>query len=373
MLENEYLKQRSMTIGDITLLHNQSIIHNFDKPLSDFLFKDVENTETQSDQGDQVSDVDVTFQLCSLVFVTTPNNRQTLQFPIKNDLIPIKNLIDFTREKYVMNERDKCNLTTILMEILDENAVLSEINAKKYILLKENETCFVTVETKDAGNNVQKMVSRTATIANTRQMFQILLDQNLISQDDFIPTEETALSTLLFPNTTLITFTVDNLTCERICEIGFVALREDATLYDLCLKTVVLDKSLTLNKINEANESMVIGDENEFQLVCVAQTKCVVTLMLDDHHEHNVVELFCDSITPIKYLFETGFYKVEQHHSSQEEQSDFAMYYEHIATDLDLTVHNFSDALPVERAPLGDILHFTIKKTNQYRSFLETS
>ncbi|CAF1515482.1 unnamed protein product, partial [Didymodactylos carnosus] len=395
MLENEYLNQRNLSVDDITVMHNHDIIHNFQQPLSNFLFKDLDHTDGDTDTTEKQSDVDLlSFQLCTLVTITLLQNQRTVQIPLKTNSMSVSKVIQYVCEKLKLNENDKFYLATSLMDMVDRNSPLENINERKFFLLKENETCLISIrkdenielliDISDTSNYFydEKRMGRTTTIATVREVFKIQSDQNLMCDNDFVPSTETVITTLLLPNVTSLTFTVDSskrfplqvtltknekfliklncsdsITCERLCEIGCLVLREDSTLYDLYLSQCLLDKSITLNEINEANESNVISNVNEFNLVCTAQTNCLVDFNLDNDSISGI-QIPCEASMPAKYVFETALRKLDQ----QQEQSELALYYENdIYTELDLTIEELINALPPERS-VGEILRFTIRK-----------
>ncbi|CAF1159390.1 unnamed protein product, partial [Didymodactylos carnosus] len=385
---HDVVRSLNRSADDMVFIISEAIISDLKQPLSNFLSRNFAVNKYSDDP-------DITFQMCSVITIIKSDDGYPMQIPVERKDTSVADIIKNICHRLNLDENEKFCLAKNSMDVIDDTMYLSNTSENSYLFLNENKTCTVTIANNEKLIDIDddvKRFSRSVTIANIRQVFGVSSQLYLIYLHDFALSYETQISTILLLNSTSIAFQtkdVNNfpipvtlvkdrntliqfngaksLTCDRICEVGCLIIGENPTFYELQMKNVSIDTSVSLDEINDTEIFHNIDDVIELQLMCTAEFMCVVTIYddrlgnaIDINYEWiltQIVEIPCEKQTLTEYVFETVLNKLEQ-----QEHGDFLLYDDgNTEIGLDNTIQDFIDSLPEEKS-LEKTVRFIIKK-----------
>ena len=185
-----------------TLLNNPKYLRQLDLkiPPEDCTLIFVSNQSEKLDMKNPVSyyasmtDTLVHFQICLLIQIIQYDNQKEISIPISHRNITIKQLLEMIQ----INDSHTYLASYETKMILSE---LSTINETKFFLVKEHQTCSITMEE----NMTNQRYIINATINDIYKQNKYLLYEH-----DFIPSRETSLSLFLRTVTSPIKFNLIN-------------------------------------------------------------------------------------------------------------------------------------------------------------------
>jgi hypothetical protein len=240
------------------------------------------------------------FEISILIQLIQFDNQQELQIPISNRNITIKQLLE-------LSTTDNIYQYLALIDthiILSNTEKLSNINQTKFFLVKENQTCLISIEQSEdvlvqiyTDNTIHQQYIIYTTISDIyKQNKSIIQDHYLVYENDFIPSENILLTSFL-QTTSPIKFTLINkkfqanvtvineeenasvqfhcspsISIGRVCHIACQLFNINKRFYRLILSdnsNVEDDYSL-----NDTCESM---DDIQLKLQSTADVKCQIT------------------------------------------------------------------------------------------------
>jgi len=142
------------------------------------------------------------------------DNQEELKIPISNKNLTINELLNLTKINHIYQYLALIDTHRIL---LNNNEKLLNINQTKFYLVKENQTCLISIkQTKnilvelDDNNTISQRYIIYTTIADIyKQNKSIIQDQYLVYENDFIPSDKILLTSFL-QTTSTIQFTLIN-------------------------------------------------------------------------------------------------------------------------------------------------------------------
>ncbi|CAF3824124.1 unnamed protein product, partial [Rotaria sp. Silwood1] len=242
------------------------------------------------------------FQITILFQIILYEDKKEMSIPISHRNITIKQLLDMIEINDIHTYLASCKTKMIL----SENTELSMINETKFFLVKEHQTCLISIE---QSNDILIVISDENTQNDQRYLIDAIMDDiykqnNNIDQDqyllydhDFVPSRETPLNALLSTRTSSIQFQLTyrkfstNVTvisdeqktpirfqCESSMSIGRVheivcqLWKLNKRLYRLTLvDDLNVDEEYSLDDIGESINDL------QFKLISIADTKCAIT------------------------------------------------------------------------------------------------
>ena len=195
------------------------------------------------------------------------------------------------------NDLYKYLASNMTKRILEPNEMISTLHEERFLLVRENETCLVSIKTSD--NTKRQRFTLFASIMNIRQEYQLDNSQHLVYHDDFIPSIDTQLKSLqdkspielvLVDHNLPITIIVQNtetneqmkfnsslsITTDRICTFA-------CQLFDLNKEhcQLKLEDSTNIDedfKLDELDENAI---EFHFQLTSTVTMNCSIKFVDD--------------------------------------------------------------------------------------------
>jgi hypothetical protein len=228
------------------------------------------------------------FQISILIQLIQFDNQEEFQIPISNQNLSIKECLQFDNIYSYLASIDT-------HMIISNNNKISDINQRKFYLVKDSQICSISIEQTNDQIIIQQYIIE-ATIADIYQEnISSIQDQYLLYENDFIPSLEIALTSFLpteFPiqfklinrkfqaNVTVINeeeqtsiqfYCLPSIFIERICQIACRLFHLNPRFYRLTLSdhtTIEDDYSL-----DDTGESM---DDIQLLLKSTADVKCQV-------------------------------------------------------------------------------------------------
>ncbi|CAF3228828.1 unnamed protein product [Rotaria sp. Silwood2] len=296
------------------------------------------------------------FQISISVQITKHDDKKQIKIPLSNRNITIEQLLNLTEKSIDVYKYLATNDTK---RIINSNEILSNLNKTKFILVKENETCLISIK---KSNNVQQVDNNEeeseklqrfisfATIADiNKENQEDILHKYLMYSNDFVPSKNTQL--ISFLSVSPIQFTMinenlpvtviiqnkeinksiqfnceDSITVQRLCEIACQLCCLNNKYYCLSMDddTELTDSTLSLKDITDENAT-----EISFKLVSTASLYCSI------NYSNQIIKLPCCQDT----LLMTIIKEVLQILNKSEDNMDM---YELIALDDDRTEIDFN-------------------------------
>ncbi|CAF1212894.1 unnamed protein product [Rotaria sp. Silwood1] len=241
------------------------------------------------------------FQIAILIQIIQYDNGKGILIPISHRNITMKELLEMIEVK---NEFKYLASYEIKM-ILPENTILSMINETKFFLVKEHQTCLISIQqSEDAllAVNEENMRNQRYLINATindiyKQNENIDQNQYLVYARDFVPSRKMPLSLFLSNKNSLIVFNLiyqklqanvtvtsdeqkspiefqcePNMTIARLHQIICQLWKLNKRLYSVALSdNSIIDEDNTLNDIDESI------DDLKLKLISIADLKCAIT------------------------------------------------------------------------------------------------
>ena len=236
------------------------------------------------------------FRISISIQILTYDNQRPSQILLSNRNTTIEQIFQLTHASADIYKYLASNYTK---KIIGFDEKLSNLIATKFILVKEQETCFISIEKpkysqlvdiEDEGHEIFQRFTIFATIADICRENQIDIDhQRLVYSDDFVPSTETQM--ISFLSTSPIRFTlmdgnlpvavtIENtevkqsikfhcslmITVNRLCLIACQLFNVNSEYYKLMQADCLLDDDdVTLNDIDSTMT------EVQFQLISTAR------------------------------------------------------------------------------------------------------
>ncbi|CAF1263624.1 unnamed protein product [Rotaria sp. Silwood1] len=269
-------------------------------------------------------DESIHLRICLLIEISTYEKVLEMQIQISNRNATIGDLLQLPELKH---DSYKYLASSKTQQVISNNEKLSNLNERKFIFVKESETCVVSIgtsnesqSTKTTAGNVayQQLLVYTTLAAVYKQNNIDDKYQHLLCANDFVPSMATKLnplqenSTIRFtlingnlPVTVQVSTILNNekysiefhclheITIERICQIACKLLNVKNELYQLTMDDVILDD-------NEMSLDAIDSDSTNIQLhlVCKAVISCLIT------YENNTITLPCNKGTLVSIVLD---------------------------------------------------------------------
>jgi hypothetical protein len=320
------------------LLNNERLLrqlHLIDISPNDCVLVLGENNEQVLSQNDirqpvgnysNIDDQPIHFRISILIQILKYDKQQPLQILLSNRNTTIEHIFQLTNASLDIYKYLASNYTK---KILDYGEKLSNLIDTKFILVKEHETCLVSIEKpkysqlidiEDEENEIHQRFTIFATIADICRENQIDIDhRRLLYSDDFVPSTETQLISFLsispirftlIDGNLPVTVTIQNnqdersikfhcsqtITVKRLCSIACQLFGLNNEYYSLMQMECLLDDDeVTLNNIDSTMT------EIEFQLVSTASVTSSIkyddqTVILPCCHETSVATLIVETL-----------------------------------------------------------------------------
>jgi hypothetical protein len=229
----------------------------------------------------------VHFQISFLIEIIQYDNQKQISIPISHRNIILKQLL----EMIDINDSHTYLASYETKMILSE---LSTINEIKFFLVKEHQTCLITIE---ENMKNQRYIINASINDIYKQNENIDQDQYLIYEHDFIPSRETSLSLFLCTGTSPIKFSLTyqklqanvtvindeekssivfqcapSTTVGRVHQIVCELWKLNARFYRLSLSdNTNIDEKCSLDDICECKNDL------QLKLISIADVKCAIT------------------------------------------------------------------------------------------------
>ncbi|CAF3300655.1 unnamed protein product [Rotaria sp. Silwood2] len=248
-----------------------------------------------------MTDKSVHFQISILIQIIQYDNQKEIPIPISHRNITIKELLGI-----IEINNDHTYLASYETKIiLSENTKLSTINETKFFLIKEHQTCLVSIQQSEdvlmtvIEDNIQNQRYLINATINDIYKQNKNIDQNqyLLYDRDFVPSRDTPLSSFLFTKTSPIQFNLiyqklqANVTvtsdeqkssikfqCEPTMTIGRVhqivcqLWKLKTQLYRLSLlDDSIIDEEYSLDDLGESINDL------QLKLISITNIKCEIT------------------------------------------------------------------------------------------------
>ncbi|CAF3718863.1 unnamed protein product [Rotaria socialis] len=312
------------------------------------------------------------FQISISLQITKYDDKEQIKIPIPNRNLTIEQLLNLT-EKSIDVYKYLATYDTKI--ILNSNEILSNLNKTQFILVKENETCLVSIkksndlqltDTNDEENEKFQRFTVFATIANVNKENQLdILHQYLLYSNDFVPSTDIQLTSLksespiqfrVIDQNLPVTVSIENgeekksiqfncslsITMERLCAIACQIFCVNEAYYRLAMN----DDTETGDDISleDIDENMT---EIQFQIISTASLHCSIM------YSNQNVSLPCHQDTPIEIVVKETLQKL---HMSKEDMN----LYELIALDddrtqivFDLSVNDIKELLSIDSTTIS--------------------
>ncbi|CAM4822618.1 unnamed protein product [Rotaria magnacalcarata] len=246
------------------------------------------------------------FEISILIEITRYDNEtETTQIPISHRNITIKRLLEMIK----INDSHTYLASNETKIILSELTSLSDINETKFVLVKEHQTCLLSIKQPsdalvaidDNTVNNQRYIINAVVDDVYKQNKTIGQSQYLLYDNDIVPSRETLLSLLLDIKTSSIEFNLSyeklpvNVTVtsdEHNSSIEFQCQPSMSTgrIYQIVCRLWKLKSqlfSLTLDDDAKVDDDYELKDIDEsindfkFKLISIADVKCTITYQND--------------------------------------------------------------------------------------------
>jgi hypothetical protein len=370
LLYNKYLLQQlhvNISLDECVLVLEDSdkqllTKNDIRKPLSEYL---------------TVDNQPIHIRISSLIQIIKNDDKQQLKIPVSNRNTTIEQLLQLTNVSINIYKYLASNITKY---ILDNNEQISNLTETKFVLVKENETCIVSIKLSnelqlidiDDENDQNQRFIISATISDIYKQNKIDADhQFFLYSDDFVPSLDIPLSSFLITspikftiiqNNLPITVTIINdehllkfncshsMKVKRLFEIGCQLFNIKTNYYQLMYSDYVMDDDDM--SLEEIDSSMT---DTEFKLVCKA------TLNSSIKYLDQTIVFPCANEIELLDIVKEAFTKLQIPHE------DIDMY-QLIALDEDTTQLEFDTTMDdvLELFPSNiTIIPFELKKKDE--------
>ncbi|CAF4562151.1 unnamed protein product [Didymodactylos carnosus] len=250
------------------------------------------------------------FQISILIQIILYDDQKEIPIPISHRNITIKQLLEMIK----INDDHIYLASYETKMILSENIKLSTINETKFFLVKEHQTCLISIEQSDGAlvaiiednmQNQRYLINATAMNDIYKQNKNIDQDQYLLYDHDFAPSRETLLSSFLSSKTSSIKF---NLIYQKLqANVTVTSDEQNSPIVFQCSSSMTIDRvhqivcqlwklnkqfyRLTLSDDSVIDEEDSLNDTGEsindlqLKLVSTADAKCAITYQDGTHHD----------------------------------------------------------------------------------------
>ncbi|CAF3081804.1 unnamed protein product [Rotaria sp. Silwood2] len=242
------------------------------------------------------------FQILITIQITKYDDKEQIKLHLSNRNITMEQLLHLT-EKSIDIYKYFASIDT--KRIINSNEMLSNLNKTKFILVKENETCLVSIKKSndlqlininDEENQQYQRFTSFSTIADINKEIRLdILHQYLLYSNDFVPSiniqlisfqSESPIQFIVIDQNLPATVTIQNseenksihfncklsITIKRLHEIACQLFGVNAEFYCLTMKDAIsIDNDISLE---DFEESMT---EFQFQMISTASLYCSIT------------------------------------------------------------------------------------------------
>jgi hypothetical protein len=227
------------------------------------------------------------FRISISIQIMKYDNKEQIKILLSNRNTTIKQLLELTEKSTDIYKYLALNDTK---RILNSNELISNLNKTKFILVKENETCLISIE-KDVQH---QRFTIFATIADIIKEYQIdISHKNLLYSNDFVPSTDTQLLSLQLespirfividgnlPAMVTIQNSTENksikfncshsMTIKRLCAIACQLFGVNNDYYRLTFDDMTLDDDISSEDIDPN------ATEFQFQMISIASIHCSI-------------------------------------------------------------------------------------------------
>ncbi|CAF1278958.1 unnamed protein product [Rotaria sp. Silwood1] len=307
-------------------------------------------------------DQPIHFRICLLIEMSTYDKSLKMQIPISDRNATIGHLLRSSEMKHYSYKYLASNQT---QQVISENQKLLDLNETKFILVTEDETCFVSIETLNKSlstqvvtiNMVDQHFTIYATLAAVYKQNNIDQEQqNLLYSNDFVPSIKTQLKSFRGNSPVRFTLIKDNLPIivrvsiilndeecstefhcgseikiERLCQIACQLLNVKNEFYQLMIDDSRLDD-------NEMLLNGIISDLNDIQLhlICTAAMESFIK------YEDQTIILPCNKETLISTIYDEACAKFCITKEDTQIYELYALDVDQTQVELDMTIDQIS-------------------------------
>lgn len=294
--------------------------------------------DTQKPIGEYLNDNNqlIHIRISTLLQIIKYDDQRLIKIPVPNRNVTMNEMFKSTNVPIDIYKYFASNTTKY---IISNNEFISKLNERKFFLVKENETCLVSIKMA----NEAQLIEIEGDNSNQNQRFLIhakifdVYKQNKIDPErqfflyanDFVPSLDSLLTSFLITspieftileNNLPITLTIINdehpikfncsneMLIKRIFEIGCQLFNIKTKYYQLTYSDSLLDDELSLTDIDSSTTDF------ELRFVSKASLKCSIT------YADQTVVLSCDNETELSEIVKEAFIKF------QISQDDIDMY-----------------------------------------------
>ncbi|CAF4842456.1 unnamed protein product, partial [Rotaria sp. Silwood1] len=311
------------------------------------------------------------FQILNSVQIIKYDDKEQIKIPLSNRNITIQQLLNLTGKSIDIYKYLATNDTK---KIINPNEKLSNLNQTKFILVKENETCLVSIKKSDdlqliynneeqeqEKNKQYQRFTISATIADINKENQLdILHQYLLCSNDFVPSTDIQLLSFQFES--LIQFTVIDqnlpvlviiqndkenksiqfncrlsITIKRLCEI-------------VCQLFNINDKDFYLNMnditLNDDDISLEDIDKNmtQIQFQMISKTTIYCSIMYSNQN----ITLPCNDDTSIMAIVKEIFQKLHISENDMNMYELIALNDDQTQISFDLSIDDIRQLFPID-------------------------
>ncbi|CAF3873177.1 unnamed protein product [Rotaria sp. Silwood2] len=308
-------------------------------------------------------DQSIHFRICLLIEISTYDKTLEMQIPISDRNATIGHLL---RLPEIEHDSYKYLASSQTQQVMSENQKLSDLNETTFILVTENETCCVSIETLNESLSVTSVTRNMAhqqftiyaTLAAVYKQNNIDPEQqHLLYWNDFVPSIKTQLNTL--QENSLVRFTLINgnlpigvqvstilndeeyaiefhckseIKVERLCQITCKLLNVKNKFYQLKMNDCILDD-------NEISLNEIVSDSPDIQLhlICTAVMRSLIK------YEDQTITLPCNRETLVSTIFDEAcsIFCITKEHTQVYEL--YALGADQTQIELDMTIDDICD------------------------------
>ena len=327
------LTLKSLPLSD--LLNNEELLKPLELEISSrdrVLVLEDKNNQIISEDGMQQSvdsylvsdDESIRFRICLLIEISTYDKVLEMQMQISHRNATIGDLLQLPK---LQCDSYKYLASSKTQQVISNNEKLSNLVERKFIFVRESETCAVSIETSNESQSLtttpgnvayQKLLVYTTLAAVYKQNNIDNRYQHLLYENDLVPSMSTTLNTLQENSTIRFILINGNLpvavqvstilndaeysiefhcehgiTIERLCQIACKLLNVKNEFYQLTMDGVILDD-------NEMSLDAIDSDSTNIQLhlACKAVMSSLVT------YENKTITLPCNKETLISVVLD---------------------------------------------------------------------
>jgi hypothetical protein len=327
-----------------------------------------------------VENQSIHFRISISVQIMKYDDKEQIKIPLSSRNTTIEQLLQLTGKSIDVYKYLASNDTK---RILNSNETISNLNKTKFILVKENETCLVSIEKLkdsqisdfDREKDVnQQRFTVFATIGDVNKENQIdISHQNLLYSNEFVPSTDTQLISLLLESPIRFTVIDENLPAMVIVQNN----EENKAIKFSCSRSITIKRlvaiscqlfgvnndyyCLTLDDAKLDDDDVSLGEidesltEFQFQITSTAAMHCSITCF-----ERTII-LPCREDTLLLIIVRECLEKLHIPLDSIDMYELIALTDNREQIDFDLSVENIRELFPSN----STIISFELKKKDE--------